>query len=180
MLQEPWPLRAVLRAAALGQGGGPPRKGGAAPDADECAHGGKWVGALQRAKNQHPVLGVPAPEDLRPPLLPSLQDFLSSLDDKKEGEAGFPTKAMTQRLKPHPGEGAPRTRGQHLQACLEEFGLSHMHPKAVGLSPGQEHVGMVPLPRAGATWPHITDYSLPPSPTVAHPRPATRKSQVTF
>lgn len=138
------------------------------------------MGALQRAKNQHPVLGASASKDLRPSLLPSLQDFFSGLDDKEEGEAGFPTKAMTQRLKPHPGEGAPRTRGQHLQACLEESGLSHMPPKAVGLSPGQEHVGMVPLPRAGATWPHITAYSLPTSPTLAHPRPATRKSQVTF
>lgn len=60
-----------------------------------------------------------APEDQRPPLLPSLQDFFSSLEEGEEGEAGSPTKAMTQGLKPHPREGAPRTRGGwRPQACL--------------------------------------------------------------
>lgn len=154
-----WLRRELL---PLGKVEGVPHKGGGATrDADECAHGSK-AGARQRSKSHHPVLGAlclsalpaPAPKELRPPFLPSLQDFFSSLYDKEEGEAGSPTKAMTQRLKPHPGEGAPRRRGLRLQACLEESGLSRVHPKAAGLSPGQEHAGRVPLPRSEATAPH--------------------------
>lgn len=70
---------------------------------------------------QEPVcqLSPLAPEDQRPPLRPSLQDFFSSLEEGEEGKAGSPTKAMTQGLKPHPREGAPRTRGGwRPQSCL--------------------------------------------------------------
>lgn len=96
--------------------------------------GVRWV--LSREQSTSTLSWEPWPPRTRDLLScpPPLQDFFSSLYDKEEGEAGSPTKAMTQRLKPHPGEGALRTRGLRLQACLEESGLSHVHPKAVGLS----------------------------------------------
>ena len=77
-----------------GRGGGVPHKGGAAPDADECAHGSQ-VGAQQRAKHQHPVLGALAPKDPRPP-------FLSTPPSRISSAACMTRRRVRQALPPKP------------------------------------------------------------------------------
>lgn len=144
-----------------------------------CSWGQGGRSADSPSRGPHaPHVPPPHPHGPRPPLLLSLQDFLNSLDAGEEGEASSPTRAMTQHLKPHPGEGAPKTRGERHPAGLRESGpLQPRASRGCGASPGQERVGRVPLPRAGAP---IADHTLLPGPTLTPcPQAGLQEVQVT-